>query len=233
MSRSERIWLWYIEGTIPEGRHAPVRCTNLSEDKSLPVWQVVNMWQASAGFERLMRNPTIAEEVAQLTGAHELRIWHDQIQYKPKEIGGTTNWHQDGPAWRSIEPNDQVTAWVALDDVDEENGCMWMVPGSHQWGELPRGTLHDALPDSYNGHQVTPVARPVPCGHVHYHHCLTWHASFPNRSARPRRAIGYHHMPEHTKYVASGDHIMKAYVEVADGEMLAGASFPRVFPVPR
>ena len=70
-----------------------------------------------------MYSQKIVEEMAQLTGAAELRIWHDQIQYKPAEIGGTTGWHQDAPLWPIIRPMTEVSAWVAMDDVDVENGC--------------------------------------------------------------------------------------------------------------
>lgn len=220
-----------IDGAVPDRRQVPVRCVDLNGNEQRPVWQTVNMWQASGAFEELSSSATMVAEVAQLTGAEELRTWHDQIQYKPSEIGGTTDWHQDGPAWRILEPDVQVTAWVALDDVDEENGCLWMVPGSYTWGEVPLSGLSGELPPTYEGHEVGPVPRPMRGGHVHYRHCLAWHASFPNRSERPRRAIGFHYMPESARYVAAGDHIMKACVDadLADGQMLAGAPFPRVY----
>ena len=46
------------------------------------------IWQASEAFHQLALSKMIAEEVAQLTEARELRIWHDQIQYKPAGKGG-------------------------------------------------------------------------------------------------------------------------------------------------
>ena len=73
--------------------------------------------------------------------------------------------------------------------------------------------------------------RPVRAGHVHYHHCLTWHASFPNRSGGPRRAIAIHYMPEQTRYVQAGEHPMKPFVRVADGAQLTGDAFPHVYPL--
>ncbi len=33
-----------------------------------------------------------------------------------------------------------------------------------------------------------------------------------------------------TRYVASGNHVMKQYVEVADGELMQGKYFPKVYP---
>ena len=58
---------------------------------------------------------------------------------------GETPWHQDESYWPSgmieIEdkseankyfPGRSLTIWMALDDVDEKNGCLWFVPGSHR-----------------------------------------------------------------------------------------------------
>ncbi len=63
----------------------PVRLANLSSDPERPIWQIVNIWKASPAFQALICNQQIAEMAAELTGANALRIWHDQIQYKPKE----------------------------------------------------------------------------------------------------------------------------------------------------
>jgi hypothetical protein len=211
----------------------PVLCRDLAGDPSHPVWQIVNIWEASGPFRALIRNQTIGEEVAQLTGATQLRIWHDQIQYKPAETGGTTHWHQDAPLWPIIAPMTEVTAWVALDDVDLSNGCMVMVPGSHLWGNniaflRTRESIED-MPREFAGHAIEVLPCPVRKGEVHFHHALTWHGSGRNTSGRPRRAIALHYMTQETRYVASGDHPMKQFVEVADGEIMRGEHFPVVW----
>jgi phytanoyl-CoA hydroxylase len=212
----------------------PVSISNLNGSAATPVWQIVNIWEASTPFRRLIAHPTIVKEVAQISGAKELRLWHDQIQFKPASFGGVNHWHQDWPYWPSIAPqNEQVSAWIALDDVDEENGCMSMVPGSHLWGnsiEFLQG-LPDfsAMPKSHDGHEIEVCRVPVKKGEVHYHHCLTWHGSHANQSGRPRRAIACHYMTEKTHFVASGNHLMKRFVEVSDGQKLEGAHFPLVW----
>lgn len=211
----------------------PVLLRNLRGDDKAPVWQIVNIWEASEPFRVLHSNPKILEDMAQLTQAEELRIWHDQIQYKPAEIGGTTNWHQDAPLWPIIRPMTEVSAWVALDDVDVENGCMSMVPGSHQWGNqmdfIRSLENYNAMPASFEGHPVSVMPCPVKKGEVHYHHALTWHGSHDNKSKRPRRAIAIHYMTHETRYEASGEHAMKPFVNVADGEILLGEHFPTVW----
>jgi len=75
----------------------PVRIANLSGNPDAPVWQIVNIWEASEAFRQLVYHPPIVEEVAQLARADQLRVWHDQIQYKPAEKGGVNKWHQDSP----------------------------------------------------------------------------------------------------------------------------------------
>jgi ectoine hydroxylase-related dioxygenase (phytanoyl-CoA dioxygenase family) len=212
----------------------PVLCHNFTGNETAPVWQIVNIWEASDAYRELIRNETICEEMAQLTGANELRIWHDQIQYKPASKGGVNMWHQDAPLWPIIAPMTEVTAWVALDDVDVDNGCMSMVPGSHLWGDHMNylATWKDFVkdvPKTFEGHDVVVRKCPVKKGEVHYHHSLTWHGSHANTSGRPRRAIALHFMTGETHYVESGAHVMKPLVTVKDGEILQGEHFPLVW----
>ena len=223
-----------IEDRNNAGVPQPVRLSNLSSYDDQPIWQIVNIWEASPAFKALVSNQKIAEMAAQLSGAKELRIWHDQIQYKPKELGGRLHWHQDSPLWRTLQPKDgQITAWVALDDAEADNGCMYMVPGSHKWGNkqeqintLPEGSH---VPESFEGHTLHFMMCPVKKGHVHFHHSLTWHGSGTNHSNRPRRAIAIHYMTERTTFDASGEHIMKPFITVQDGAPLKGDAFPLVW----
>jgi phytanoyl-CoA hydroxylase len=211
----------------------PVLLRNLSGNDNAPVWQIVNIWEASEPFSKLISRDYIVEGLAQLTKAKTLRIWHDQIQYKPAQIGGVNMWHQDAPLWPILAPMTEVTAWVALDDVDVDNGCMSMIPGSHTWGNhidfLNGFKNYEDMSSTYQGHKIEIVRCPVKKGEVHYHHALTWHGSHANTSGRPRRAIALHYMTQDTRYVASGQHVMKEFVEVADGEMMQGKHFPVVF----
>jgi ectoine hydroxylase-related dioxygenase (phytanoyl-CoA dioxygenase family) len=220
----------------------PVMISNLSKDNSQPVWQIVNIWEASPAFERLLYNPGIATAISQLTGKPDIYIWHDQIQYKPARHGGVNNWHQDAPYWPVLKPETPVTAWVALDDVDEENGCMWMVPGSHKWGNHikflennPLEKFHEmgngfAPPANAEITTVNRTAWPVRRGHVSFHHSMTWHGSGKNISDRPRRAIALHFMTGDARFVASGNHPMKKFIHLEDNAPMsqAGAHFPQV-----
>ncbi len=219
-----------------ESKPQPVLCHNMTGNPEKAVWQIVDIWQASPAFRRLVETPQIAEEIAQLSGGKEIRLWHDQIQYKPAGVGGPNHWHQDAPYWPPLTPKgEQVTAWVALDDVDDENGCMRMVPGSHLWGTHVRWLEalenFDAMPAEFGGMPIEVKHCPVRRGQVHYHHGLTWHGSGPNKSGRPRRAIALHYMTEKTRYAwGERDHVKSKLIEVEPGAPISGDLFPKVWP---
>lgn len=199
------------------------------------VVQVVNIWRAHPAFEEHMRRPDLVEMVVQLCPTDTLRVWHDQIQYKPPAVGTSTKWHQDYPAWPVLTPADLVTAWVALDDVTVQNGCLRFVPGSHRWGVHRALGTNDDFSPRYDPALLPPGAEvrvefvELPRGGVSFHHCLTWHGSAPNPTPSHRRAIAVHYMPGHTRYVASGRHVMQARITVPDGAILEGEHFPVVW----
>jgi ectoine hydroxylase-related dioxygenase (phytanoyl-CoA dioxygenase family) len=212
---------------------------NMKGESERVVNQVVNIWEADNLFLQHAYRPELCAMAAQLMDADVVRIWHDQIQYKPPKVGGSTDWHQDHPYWPVIQPADLISAWMALDDADVENGCMWMVPGSHLWGPYKQGTIdmdHESFEPTPERKLLPECAeiRTVPCpvkkGHVMFHHCLTWHGSPNNDSDRGRPAIAVHYMPGHTRYEPQGqEHAMSKRVEVAPGEELKGKYFPTVW----
>ena len=217
-----------------------VSISNLSGNDNAPVWQIVNIWEGSPAFEQLVHNPILAEEVGQIMqtsmSAQEIRLFHDQIQYKPAQKGGVNMWHQDSPYWPVLQPKDvQLTAWVALDDADEENGCMSMVPGSQRFGDqiewLHTLKTFDAMPNQFEGEPIEVKTCPVERGRVHFHHPLTWHGSPANTSGRPRRAVALHFMTERAVFDESkrGRHPMGKFIESGDGETVRGEHFPLVW----
>ena len=203
------------------------------------VVQIVNIFQADDLFNEHIHNPAICEMAAQLMRTETVRVWHDQVQYKPPLKGGANDWHQDHPYWPIIQPADLVSAWVALDDATIENGCMSMVVGSHLWGPHKGGTIGTdpvtfaPMPDL----SLLPkdaIIEIEPCevkkGEVMFHHCLTWHGSPVNKSAKGRPAIAVHYMPGHTRYVPEGrTHLVERHITVAPGEILKGEHFPTVW----
>lgn len=57
---------------------------------------------------------------------------HNCIMIKKPKFSSTTGWHRDNRNWR-FERSDLVSAWLALTNEHEENGCLWVIPNSHKW----------------------------------------------------------------------------------------------------
>ncbi|MBI2191347.1 MAG: phytanoyl-CoA dioxygenase family protein [Planctomycetes bacterium] len=199
--------------------------------------QVTNIWEISDLFRRLVFSPALVAQVVQLAGADRLRIFADSVLCK---VGGHREmnpWHQDGPAFDILAESDVVAAWIAMDDVDETNGCMCMIPASHRWREPPPGVESllksketDPLSAVWRECGISVEPRPVRHGEVHFHHGLTWHCSLRNESGRPRRAMAIHYMRGDTHYRAQGGHFLKPFVTVAEGAVLEGPHWPVVYP---
>jgi ectoine hydroxylase-related dioxygenase (phytanoyl-CoA dioxygenase family) len=88
-----------------------------------------------------------------------------------------------------------VSAWLALDDVDEENSCVQLIPGSQRETvphvELPADAHHDfplrADPARYREQDA--VSMVMQAGECFLFTERTLHRSSANRSARRRAAL--------------------------------------------
>ena len=148
------------------------------------------------------------------------------LQYfnKPPKVGQATPAHQDG-YYFMLEPCRAVTMWMALDPVDEENGCVRYVRGSHFSGIRPHGrtqTLGFSQGITDFGTE-TDKMNEVPCpakpGDLLAHHALTIHRADANSSStRSRRALGFIFYGESARENTVAH---KAYQEKLTAEMAA------------
>jgi ectoine hydroxylase-related dioxygenase (phytanoyl-CoA dioxygenase family) len=94
-------------------------------------------------------------------------------------------WHQDN-GYGTLDPPDDLTVWIALDDTDERNGCLWVLPESHGGGARVherRGALYRAEVDEAG------VALPMRAGDAVLFGGLLLHRSLPNETTRARYAL--------------------------------------------
>jgi phytanoyl-CoA hydroxylase len=113
---------------------------------------------------------------------------------KPPGTASPTPPHQDN-YYFCLKPPHVLTIWLALDPVDDENGCLRYVAGSHRCGIRPHARsnilgfsqgITDFGPDD-EAREVQIHLRP---GDAAIHHGETIHRAEPNRSAaRNRRAF--------------------------------------------
>ncbi len=137
-----------------------------------------------------------ARRIAAALLAHEqsqLEAWGHMV-LKPARCGRETPWHQDESYWEPGFDYHAIGAWLPLEDVDGDNGCMCFVPGSHRSGLLPHRHIdHDPrlhlLEVDVPIDTSSRVAAPLRLGGATFHHARTLHATAANRTERPRRAF--------------------------------------------
>jgi phytanoyl-CoA hydroxylase len=116
-------------------------------------------------------------------------------------------WHQDGGFW-PLEPMQVVTLWLSLDDVDAENGCLRVIPGTHQ---LELQASHERKDvDNVLGAEMD-LARvdeekamdvELRPGDVEIHHPNLIHGSHANTSSRWRRGLTIRYIPTTTRIIS-------------------------------
>lgn len=139
-------------------------------------------------------NPRVLDAVEAVIGP-DILIWGATFFTKEPRTENYVSWHQDLRYW-GLDGSDEVSAWLALSPVTEENGCMRFIPGSHEWDILPHedsfdeGNLltrgQEARFDEAAAEKVLVELQP---GQISLHHGKLLHASGPNRSNE--RRIGY------------------------------------------
>lgn len=169
--------------------------------------QHVNIWEHDEEMKRISFNPRWAEVARQLIGCKNVRIWHDQALIKQSGPDSRpTNWHQDTVYWPHNE-NGGMSIWIAIDDVDENNGCMHFIPKTRDLGRLDPVDLSTDETDlilkelkKHDENVADPECQAMPSGSVTFHDGLTFHYANANHSGKPRHAFVVIYMPDGTTY---------------------------------
>lgn len=174
---------------------------------------IVGRSQVLADFAR---HPVIRELCFDLIGP-DVRLYWDQSVYKKTEKPQEFPWHQDN-GYTFIEPQQYLTLWIPLVDVDEENGCPWIAPGLHRLGTL----AHEVSPTGLVCLKSPPGAAPAPAkaGDIVVFSSLAPHRTGPNlRQGTVRKAYILQYAPE------------GAVTRLPDGRVLAQTDPVRQFKV--
>ena len=155
----------------------------------------------SEPFARLARHPRMIDPVVQLFG-EELYMHQFKINGKAAFDGDVWQWHQDYGTWKNDDLMPDARAMnvaIFLDAVNEFNGPLMFIPGSHRLGALEAG--HDTSTTSYPlwtiDHDAIAklverggiVAPKGPAGSmILFHSCLV-HASSSNLSPWSRVSV--------------------------------------------
>lgn len=195
--------------------------------------QCMRLWETDPRVVGLSFHETLAGIAAQLLGVSSVNLWQDQALYK--EPGGReTTPHQDQTFW-PIGEAPLISAWIPLCAVDQANGAMGYVPGSHLPGPLKVVDIthtsepYDILQDPrLNGAALQRV--PVNPGSVIWHHGFTVHAAAANISESVRRAFTVVYLSAEATRTNAWPTFPLDRAGVRVGDLIQGEGMPRLWP---
>lgn len=150
----------------------------------------------------LLRRPAIVERLAQLMGP-DLGVWRSELFAKQPGAGAIMTHHATVYRFEDrapvLEPTRseglfQLTVWIALTDAHRDNGCMYVIPGTHtrpvsfRRGGARRFYGFDPVVVDPEIH-VEPKAVELSAGEAFIFSERVLHGSFANDSDRPRVAL--------------------------------------------
>ncbi len=154
-------------------------------------------------IEKYVRHPKICGVLSQITAAH-LPWWDGSVKcmqsmyfVKPPQFQGQA-WHQD-EVYIPTRDRSLIGAWIAVDDATQENGCLWIIPGSHRTGYLypqrdhERPEEFDFAPESYGFDESVEVPVEVKAGTLVFFNGYLLHRSRKNHSGVYRRVLVNHY----------------------------------------
>lgn len=170
--------------------------------------RMIHMHRWDADSLAFLTDRRVVDHLVALSGREPFAV-QTMVYFKPPGARGQAP-HQDNFYLR-VEPGTCVAAWMALDACDEDNGCLWMVPGSHRLPLLctERADTRESFTDV-----TVPVPPHLPRraiamgpGDVVFFHGSTIHGSASNRSPdRFRRALIAHYATGDARSIHSDYH---------------------------
>lgn len=158
-------------------------------------------------FLRYMQRPIFQEICARTYGCHiPVGCFRAMFMNKPANRGTYLPWHQD--RWNQLDRDPLVTIWTALDPATIENGCVYIIPGSHRFGVLNPAHSSGFLSEEMAKEQCEGKGIPVEleAGEVVLLHNWTLHSSDVNKSSTSRRAFSTCYLDARTHNARNGEH---------------------------
>ena len=183
-----------IEEELKNPEHRESTTEQLDDGKIIPL-KILNAFFKHSAFQEFVLNDRFNKVIEVFLGDIPLLL-ADQIFVKPPHHGGPKPYHQDDFHFQCFPADHVITAWIALDDVDEENGCLRYISGSHKEGIIPHYPIENESYSMTPSEDRIDLTReelaPVRKGGVVFHHGQTLHSSRRNYSDRWRRGYATH-----------------------------------------
>lgn len=171
-----------LAGTDEDGKEAALPQI-LGPEKFAP-----ELWDTQARANALYVVRQLLGPDIEAQGSHAI--------FKPARHGAATPWHQDEAYWNPDLEFRSMSVWLPLQDVNESNGCMQFIAGSHQRDVAKHQSINND--PRIHGLELAPDAAvdtndaticPLAAGGATFHPSRTLHFTAPNHSDRPRRAL--------------------------------------------
>lgn len=192
LTSGDKIRYFFEEGAVDEHGKLTVE----------PKQALNKMGHALHALDPDFKEVTFSEKVKGVAKSLNLQkpcVVQSMVIFKPPKIGGVVKPHQDS-TFLYTQPMNLVGYWIALEDADLDNGCMWFAPGSHKSGVVGRlkrqyesinvdivyeGGSPSTRPEDF-------VAVPVKRGDLVLIHGEVVHKSGANCSDRSRNIYTFH-----------------------------------------
>lgn len=189
---------------LPRWSGAPERGVRQADYLSLQLDRVLDF----------IRKPLLPRIAASMMGVKSVRLFHDQLVWKDGATSelcdSSVGWHTDRAYWQSCTSAQMITAWIPLQDTNEQMGPLAFWDGSHLW---PEGDdLHSFDQSDLSsieakfrafGREIKVVQASLRRGQVSFHHCRLIHGSYSNRSERRRLGLAIHYQDGGNRHVST------------------------------
>lgn len=216
---------------VADGVFSPDECDRIVElleatDLELPLGRAEDgpmsyrpmLHRASDGLRAVATDRRWARFVLPIVGP-DARLYWEQGVAKPPRARTELPWHQDN-GYTPLDPEEYLTCWLALDEATVENGCLWVLGGSHRAGtRRHRDGGTGPFRVGYDGTDPG-TAVPVRKGSVLVFSSLLLHRSGPNTSDLPRHAWVIQFCPAHARSALSGNPMDDRLRVAEDGRWL-------------
>ena len=183
-------------------------------------------------YARMVAHPNILAVLQKLWGP-SVRFDVSKLNLKSAGYGAPVEWHQDW-AFYPHTNDDLAAVGIMIDVVDDTNGPLMVIPGSH------KGPILDHHADGYFCGAIDPSREEVdfgdavtltgPAGSITIHHARAIHGSATNMSGKPRRLLLHQYRAADAWPLLGDDQAWKEF----RGNLLSGEDTiePRMADVP-
>lgn len=161
-------------------------------------------------IDSLVRHPQILDAVEDIIGPNIL-CWSSNFFIKEAKDNTFVSWHQDSTYW-GLDPNNVITAWIALSDASVSTGPMEVIPKSHIWKNQAHTQTFNKSNLLSRGQELSmdlskeeTVIMPLKAGEISLHHIKLAHSSKPNNTDDRRIGLAVRYIKPDVKNKNTND----------------------------